>query len=90
MKLHNIPATFQTLARYWENQPFIAQNEENKSPQVRAALPHPFFSLDPYFTYSFDMRSSTYAHISLEVESILGYHPKAIKREGISFLAKAQ
>ena len=86
MKPQNAPATFQTLARYWENQPFIAQNEENERPKVRTVLPHPFFSLGPYFTYSFDMRSSTYTHISPEVEYILGYHPKAIKREGISFL----
>lgn len=89
MKSQNHPTTFQMLARCWKDQPFVQQNEEHKWSHEQMIPPKPFFSLGPYFTYIFDMRSSNFIEISPEVELILGYEPEAIIQEGIGFLDRA-
>jgi DNA-binding CsgD family transcriptional regulator len=89
MKSQNPPTTFRMLARYWGNQPFATPHEIQPDSQKRAVLSKPLFSLGPHFSYSFDMRLSSYLQISPEIEYILGYRPEVIKREGISFLDRA-
>lgn len=89
MKSQNPPATFRILAQYWRNQPFTTPYETQLDLQKRSILSKPLFSLGPYFTYSFDIRLSSYLQISPEIEFVLGYRPEIIKREGISFLDRA-